>query len=215
MDIKEKSVKDHMTSIHQKNESSLTKQDATLLAISNRLEDTNRLITDGNTVTSKIADALRLDWLRQLGTELKGFMRRIISMNIATYHAVISIQSSLPGRLERSLIEEPFILEDAIGRVAPVHLQFVTSWEAFNAVLELRFKDMQGFEKIKERQYSLQEKATRREIDQNRPWQRAFLPGQRIDMSFIFDTPGSDKGTYATCPGCFTCLRCTRRCKNV
>jgi hypothetical protein len=205
MDIKEKSVKEHIVSIQQRNESSLTKQDTALLAISNRLEDTNRSINAGNAIASKMADALRLDWLRQLGAELKGFMRRIIAMNIATYHAVISIQSSLPGRLERCLAEEPFILEDAFGRVAPVHLQFVTSWEAFNAVLEIRFKDIQGFEKIKKKQYGLQEKATRREIDQNRPWQRAFLPGQRINMSFIFDTSGnsSEEVAYATCPGCF------------
>ncbi|KAH7095385.1 hypothetical protein FB567DRAFT_556608 [Paraphoma chrysanthemicola] len=181
------------------------KQDAMLITINERLESTNRLIDSGNGVTTKIAEALRLDWFRQLGSELKGYMRRIIAMNIATYHAVISIQSSLPGRLERGLIEEPFILEDAIGRIAPVHLQFVTSWDAFNAVLEIRFREMQGFQKIKKKQYGLQEKATKREIEQSRPWQRAFLPGQRIEMSFLFDTQDSESGVdNVSCPGCQT-----------
>ncbi|KAH7085738.1 hypothetical protein BKA63DRAFT_402029 [Paraphoma chrysanthemicola] len=187
------------------NELNLGKQDAMLITINERLESTNRLINSGNAVTTKIAEALRLDWLRQLGTELKEYMRRIIAMNIATYHAVISIQSSLPGRLERGLIEEPFILEDAIGRIAPVHLQFVTSWDAFNAVLEIRFREMQGFQKIKKKQYGLQEKATKREIEQSRPWQRAFLPGQRIEMSFLFDTQDPESGVdKVSCPGCQT-----------
>ncbi|KAH7395284.1 hypothetical protein DE146DRAFT_721709 [Phaeosphaeria sp. MPI-PUGE-AT-0046c] len=186
-------------------ESNLDKQDGKLQSINERLEDTNRLIASGNSVTAKLADALRLDWLRQLGTELKGYMRRIITMNIATYHAVLSIQSALPGRLERGLIEEPFILEDAIGRIAPVHLQFVTSWDAFHAVLEIRFREMQGFKKVMQKQYGLQDKASKRDIEASRPWQRAFLPGQRIEMSFIFDAQGNEGSEVAvTCPGCQT-----------
>lgn len=192
--------------MQQQNRSNMDKQAAVLLSIQERLDNTNHLITAGNTVTSKIADALRLDWLRQLGSELKGFMRRIIAMNIATYHAVISIQTALPNHLERGLIEEPFILEDAIGRIAPVHLQFVTSWEAFNAVLQIRFRDLQGFKKVTEKQYGLQDKATGRDIEQTRLWERAFLPGQRVEMSFIFDSVGNeaDCGKKSTCPGCQT-----------
>jgi hypothetical protein len=203
MDINGRNMKDYITNVKQQNASNFNKQDAILVSINDRLEDTNRLINSGNSVTAKIADALRLDWLRQLGTELKGYMRRIIAMNVATYHAVISIQSALPSRLERGLIEEPFILEDAIGRIAPVHLQFVTSWDAFNAVLEIRFREIQGFHKIKRKQYGLQDKATKRDIEQSRPWQRAFLPGQRIEMSFLFDTPEKEGSmSDVTCPGC-------------
>jgi hypothetical protein len=205
MDMNGKNMKDYMTTIKQQHEANVDKQDAILIAINGRLDDTNRLIDSGNSVTNKIADALRLDWLRQLGTELKGYMRRIIAMNIATYHAVNSIQSALPGRLERGLIEEPFILEDAVGRIAPVHLQFVTSWDAFNAVLEIRFREMQGFNKVKQKQYGLQDKATKRDIEQTRPWQRAFLPGQRIEMSFLFDARDNQGGVSdVTCPGCQT-----------
>jgi hypothetical protein len=205
MDVNGKNMKDYLTAVNQQHEANLNKQDAILITINDRLDDTNRLIDSGNSVTNKIADALRLDWLRQLGTELKGYMRRIIAMNVATYHAVISIQSALPGRLERGLIEEPFILEDAIGRIAPVHLQFVTSWDAFNAVLEIRFREIQGFNKIKQKQYGLQDKATKRDIEQTRPWQRAFLPGQRIEMSFLFDTQDNQSDlSDVTCPGCQT-----------
>jgi hypothetical protein len=205
MDINGRNIRDQMTTATQQNESNLNKQDAILKSINDRLENANLLITAGNSVTAKLTDALRLDWLRKLGTELKGYMHRIIAMNIATYHAVISIQSALPGRLERGLIEEPFILEDAIGRIAPVHLQFVTSWDAFNAVLQIRFREMQGFEKVKQKQYGLQDKASKRDIEDSRPWQRAFLPGQRIEMSFLFDTrENENNANAAVCPGCQT-----------
>jgi hypothetical protein len=65
------------------------------------------------------------------------------------------------------LIEEPFILEDPIGRPAPVHLQFITSWDAFNAVLEIRFRSVQGHRKIVQKEYGLQEEVTGREINQS------------------------------------------------
>jgi hypothetical protein len=96
-------------------------------------------------------------------------------------------------------------LEDAIGRIAPVHLQFVTSWDAFNAVLEIRFRDLQGFKKVKDKQYGLRNKATKRDVEQTRPWQRAFLPGQRIEMSFFFDTQKEGINVdNVVCPGCQT-----------
>ena len=127
-----------------------------------------------------------------------------IAVNVATYHAVIRLQTALPSHLERGMIEDPVILEDPIGRLAPVHLQFVTSWDAFNSVLELRFENIQGHKKMIQRDYGLQDGANGREIEQSRPWQRAFLPGQRVEMSFIFRREeGADDGNV-TCPGCQT-----------
>jgi len=128
-------------------------------------------------------------------------MHRIITMNIATYNAVIAIQGSLSGGLERSLIQEPFILEDAVGRISPVHLQFINSWEAFDAVLDKRFQSVQGHQKIKNREYTLQEYATRREIRRTRLWEGAFLPGQRVDMSLNFNSDEKASGG-TSCPSC-------------
>jgi hypothetical protein len=62
-----------------------------------------------------------------------------------------------------------FILEGPIGRMAPAHLQLVTSRKAFSAVLEIRFRDLQGFKKIHDKDYGLQEKITQRDIDKTRP----------------------------------------------
>jgi hypothetical protein len=65
---------------------------------------------------------------------------------------------------------------------------------------------MQGHKKMKKRDYGLQDGGNGKEIEQSRPWQRAFLPGQKVEMSFIFHREArADEGSRsATCPGCQT-----------
>jgi hypothetical protein len=125
---------------------------------------------------------------------------------VATYKAVIAIQSGgFPSALERTLVQEPFVLEDAIGRMSPVHMQFISSWDAFDAVLEMRFQNMQGHRKVQNKEYVIQECSTRREIRRDLPWEVSFLPGQRVDMSLIFEKEerGSvQKNTEISCPRC-------------
>jgi hypothetical protein len=179
-------------------------QDALIVEVRDRLKENNSLISIGNTVTTKIADTLRLDWFRKLGSELKSLMERIFTTNVAIYKAVVALQAGLPGYLERSMIQEPFILEDAIGRMSPVHMQFISSWEAFDAVLELRFRTVQGHKKVKNKEYVIQEHVTRREIRRNQPWETSFLPGQRIDMSLVFESQEQKDLPQTTCPRCQT-----------
>ena len=121
-------------------ETSSQEQQRLLDDVKNQLEENNQQIRAGNASIQKLSEVLRLDWIRQLGNDLKTFMRKIFVMNIATYKAILDIRGCLPSHLERSLYQEPFILEDAIGRIAPVHMQFINSWEAFDSVLELRFQ---------------------------------------------------------------------------
>ena len=121
-------------------ESSSQEQRLLLKDANDKLDENNKQIRAGNAITLKLSEALSLDWVRQLGNELKTFMRKIFVVNRATYKAVMDIQTCLPSHLERTLYQEPFILEDAIGRIAPVHMQFINSWEAFDSVLELRFR---------------------------------------------------------------------------
>ena len=189
-----------MAETRQKSES----QDALVVEVRDRLKENNRLISIGNTVAAKLADTLRVDWIRQLGSEMKSLMTRIFTTNVATYKAVVALQASLPSHLERTMIQEPFILEDAIGRMSPVHLQFINSWEAFGAVLELRFRSVQGHTKVKNGEYIIQEHATRREIRRNLPWEASFLPGQKVDMSLIFENLEEKLSTQTTCPRCQT-----------
>ena len=155
-------------------------------------------------VTAKISGALRLEWARRLGQEVKDWMRKIFEMNIATYNAVIDIRGRLPSHLERGLYQERFILEDGIGRIAPVHMQFICSWEAFDAVLELRFRNMQGYTMVRNKEYVIQESSTRREIDRSFPWEASFLPGQKVVMSMVFK---DDENSATSCPRCHSSSR--------
>ena len=97
-----------------------------------------------------------------------------------------------------ALFQEPIVFEDAIGRLAPVHVQFVNSWEMFDSVLEMRFEGAPGLEKIKRKEYALQDQATRQDVDRKRKFDVSFLPGQRVHMSMIFQATNN----YAGCPRC-------------
>lgn len=86
--------------------------------------------------------------LKTLETQLKSALTKLLLINVATYSSVLTLQNSLPSRLERSLLRDFFMLEDAIGKISPVHLQFVNSWEALDAVLETRFRGIQGHDRV-------------------------------------------------------------------
>lgn len=130
-------------------------------------------------------------------------MQKTFFMNLAIYRTVLSIHTSLLDNLERSLIQEPFILEDAIGRVSPVHLQFICSWEAFEDVLEHRFRGVQGHDMVSRKAWVIQELATCRDISRKTPWSAAFLPGQKVGMDLLFWKQEVASETL-TCPRCKT-----------
>lgn len=179
---------------------SSTEHVARITDIQDRMEENNRLILSVSVISTKIMEALRLEWLRQLGAELKDFMRKIFCVNVATYKAVLAIQEGLASSLERTLYQEPFVLEDAIGRVTPVHTQFINSWEAFDAVLELRFQNYQGFEKVQKKEYVIEEAATQKEIYRSRCWESSFFPGQKVVMSMRIEHHCSNPRNR--CPMC-------------
>ena len=129
-------------------------------------------------------------------------VNRGIKLNLATYRAVLSIQGSLSHSMDRTLIQDPFILEDALGRVAPVHLQFITSWKAFYAVLTTRFEGLPGHDKIERREFALQERVTSREISSNEPWEIAFRPGVSVCMSLVFQRDAKTADSQSHCPYC-------------
>lgn len=51
------------------------------------------------------------------------------NVNLLTYKAVLSLQTSIPAQFNRCWSQEPAILEDALGRVTPVHMEFLDCWE--------------------------------------------------------------------------------------
>ena len=46
-----------------------------------------------------------------------------------TYNAVLELQARVPAQLDKCWTQDPVILEDALGRVTPFHLEFIDSWE--------------------------------------------------------------------------------------
>ncbi|KAI4636979.1 hypothetical protein J4E93_010769 [Alternaria ventricosa] len=202
--VSRKEMNDKLDEAKRRNDTATLLHDASLVDIKDGIGNANRNIEAANSILGNVSEALKLDWLRKLGSELKGMIRGAMTINFATYRAVMRLQTSLPSYLERSMFEEPIILDDPMGRIAPVHLQFITSWDAFHSVLELRFQDMPGHIKIGRRQYALQARGTGREIELSRPWHAAFIPGQRIDMSFIFSQDDASESSSTTCPGCRT-----------
>jgi hypothetical protein len=197
-------ISSQLSDEHEKGQDAIRAQGQVLLQVQEQLKENNALLAAGNAVTNGIREALRLDWVMQLSSELRAFMHRIILINISTYRAVMAVQRTLSSGLERSLVQEPFILEDAIGRISPVHMQFINSWKAFHAVLSRRFEHLQGYNKVQRGEYILQEHTTRREISRSQRWEAAFLPGQRIDKSLIFNSKNQDSSVGTSCPSCKT-----------
>lgn len=157
---------------------SLNQQQTTLVEINNRLDENKQLIASGNTLGSWILE--RVEWVKNLGTELEQFLNRIIAGNFAIYREIVALRSAFTTRADRSLCEDPFILEDAIGRVAPVHLRFINSWQAFDTVMEIRFTGKQGLPKIQRREYILEENATGLKIDRSMDFSDCFYLDRRL-----------------------------------
>jgi hypothetical protein len=93
-----------------------------------------------------------LGWLRQLGFELKGAVSQIFTMSGMTLSAIQRIEQRLPSHSEMTLIRT-FILEDAIGRITRVDMDFVSSWDAFDAMLEGCFREFPGHKMVARKQY--------------------------------------------------------------
>lgn len=181
---------------------SLNQQQTTLVEINNRLDENKQLIASGNTLGSWILE--RVEWVKNLGTELEQFLNRIIAGNFAIYREIVALRSAFTTRADRSLCEDPFILEDAIGRVALVHLRFINSWQAFDTVMEIRFTGKQGLPKIQRREYILEENATGLKIDRSMDFSDCFLPEQKIVMSLVF----RKESAFPVAPLVTPCPRC-------
>lgn len=73
------------------------------------------------------------------------------------------------------------------------------TFEAFEAVLEVRFRRVPGHRKIKRKEYALRSNMLNKDVEDSHAFNRCFFPGRRIDMSMIFD---GESGASSSCPGC-------------
>lgn len=103
---------------------------------------------------------------------------------------------NIPPQIER---EQPVIFEDAHGRITPVHVEFVNSFDAFQAVLVTRFQNMPGLRMVRNLQYSMQDARSQEILDLSKPWGNNFRPGRRLNMSMVFQLVHY---RISACPGC-------------
>lgn len=147
--------------------------------------------------------------MSHLAMDLKTSTSQIISIVLSVSGELGRIKAVLM-RLERPLSDEHFIFEDATGKVFPIHLKTITSWEVFEFIITDRFKGKKGSHRTRKGRYKLQERGTGREVDRSVDWESAFLPYQRIDMSMMcrqaHDVTLQERSS--SCPKCRTASVC-------
>jgi len=130
-------------------------------------------------------------------------MSRIWTLNFKTYSSIIDLQSRIPKEFGPCWIQEPLILTDALGRVAPIHLELINSWDVFDNVLAARFIDLPGEGKVARGEYAIHEPNLVRDLERSQPFAACFMPGNRLDMMMVFRAE-NDSTPKNSCPGCKT-----------
>lgn len=131
--------------------------------------------------------------------ELRLIMLKVLATNMKIYQMVLDIQKlqfQVPAQVDRQL---PISFEDAHGRIAPFHIEFINSFEAFQAVMEVRFRYVPGLKKVRNIEYAIHESSSKRKLDLTAPWDSIFLPGRKVNMSMVFRRPQT---SMSSCPGC-------------
>jgi len=119
--------------------------------------------------------------------------------SLHSYKLLERLCTAIPAQVLR---QQPVMFRDALDRVAPIHLEWINSREAFMAVLKVRFKDF-GLHKIQNGEFALQDTGSADDIDLSdisRPWDLIFVPGQQVDMSVTFKR--RDQANSILCPAC-------------
>lgn len=201
------SAADRTTKSERATTASSIKTDANLEEIRNRLDQNTTRIEACNASTKGLADTLRLQWLRDLGSELKSTIQKIFLLNVHTYRTVLAVHARLPMEAERSMVQfqEPLVFEDARGRIFPIHTQLIETWRIFDAVLESRFEGIPGYQSVRQKSYVLQNRLTKEDVSRQTEFCNAFLPGQKVDMSVILkDILESNRSSSSSssCPRC-------------
>ncbi|PTD09117.1 hypothetical protein FCULG_00011064 [Fusarium culmorum] len=148
----------------------------------------------------------KLEIIHSLGTQIKTTTGQIIA-SLQSIAADVNSVKAIVMHLDMGPGDEHFILEDITGRKFPIHLKTITSWAVLEFILTERFKGKKGACRVQHRRYTLRESKTHREIDGSIPWDSAFLPHQKVNMSLMCNEAKSNdtNGKAASsCPFCKT-----------
>ena len=110
------------------------------------------------------------EWLEQQLDKLHCQNQRLED-HILEIKASVQLRQNLPPQI---LLQQPVILHDATGRIAPFHLEFISSAAALIAVLKVRFQH-RGLRKIMLQEWALREARHQTQIDIHRPWETVFI----------------------------------------
>ena len=164
-----------------------------------------RELTDG-TVSVANAEANVAAMMQTLSFEQRQCFLVIMNQNkellqsVQDMRKMLEYQTSVPPQV---LLQQPVILLDPFGRLAPFHLDFIDSSECFIAVLRARFShagvSAAALSKLDEQEFAIQDSRGKRPIDLDKPWNRVFHPGQHVDMRMTFHRFACPP---STCPSC-------------
>ena len=146
------------------------------------------------------------EMLKDMTVEQQQLFMIVIQQNKQLLHSIedlrsmLQTQSAVPPQV---LLQQPVILLDPFGKLAPFHLDFIDSSECFMAVLKARFRrngvTRAGISKLENGDFLIQDTQRRRAIDLNKNWSAVFRPGQNVDMSMVFHRFACPP---STCPLC-------------
>ena len=113
---------------------------------------------------------------------------------------MLEAQTRVPPQI---LLQQPVVLLDPLGKIAPFHLEFIDSPECFMAVLHARFVQAGvgrgGLSRLVNREFAIEDSQRKRQLDLDKPWSQVFRPGQQVDMRMIFHRFACPP---STCPSC-------------
>ncbi|KAI2179943.1 hypothetical protein LOZ41_006009, partial [Ophidiomyces ophidiicola] len=143
--------------------------------------------------------------LQGLSVEQRQCFKLLMSQNhqlqrrLDDVRQLLHLQGAIPPQV---ILQRPVILLDAFGKVAPFHLDFIDSLDAFVAVLKIRSEQAGvqdgGLQKLDKKEFCIRDTPRRRNLDLSRPWATVFRPGQNVDMSMVFRR----RLAPTTCPDC-------------
>ena len=134
----------------------------------------------------------------QQSKQLLEMTTQVLRTNVQVFQAVLELHNiikRIPGQVER---QQPVFLIDGLGRAYPFHLEFIRSAEAFVAVLAINFKKLGDDKKILNREFVIEDSTSKLDIDLEADWDLCFSPGQRVEMSMVYQ----QLEVSGTCPSC-------------
>ncbi|KAM5456233.1 hypothetical protein MaudCBS49596_001254 [Microsporum audouinii] len=173
-----------------------------------RIGQTHNMLGAQADTLSRILNILEYSNTQPKIQDVRSIMLEAFDMNMKVCRMALDLQKSqakpqldyqVPILAPQIGRQHPVELEDAHGRVTPFHVEFINSFEAFQAVLEARFRNVPGWKKVKNMEYVMKESHSNRRLNFNAPWESVFLPGRSVTMSMVFWMPPPD---MLRCPGC-------------